>query len=85
MLEEKFLCESEKNCDKSWCEVTEMAVYDTSPEINGNGTFFFTECRHKMYSVKDDMAYHGCLCPGCLTKGKQTILYKNRIKRSNDK
>ena len=61
------------------------AIYDTSPEINGNGTFFFTECRHKMYSVKDDMAYHGCLCPGCLTKGKQTILYKNRIKRSNDK
>lgn len=44
------------------------AVYDTSPEINGNGTFFFTECGHKMYSVKDDMAYHGCLCPGCLTK-----------------
>ena len=61
------------------------AIYDTSPEINGNGTFFFTECGHKMYSVKDDMAYHGCLCPGCLTKGKQTILYKNRIKRSNDK
>lgn len=36
------------------------AIYDTSPEINGNGTFFFTECGHKMYSVKDDMAYHGC-------------------------
>ena len=52
------------------------AVYNTSPEINGNGTFFFTECGHKMYSIKDDMAYHGCLCPSCLTKGKQTILYK---------
>lgn len=52
------------------------ATYIAIPENNGNGTFFITECGHKMYSIKDDMAYHGCLCLGCLNKGKQTILYK---------
>lgn len=51
------------------------ATYHTTPEAHGNGTFFFTSCGHKMYSVRNDMAYHGCLCPGCLFKGKYTTLY----------
>ena len=51
------------------------ALYHTTPEIHGKGTFFFTSCGHQMYSVRNEMAYHGCLCPGCLYKGKQTTLY----------
>ncbi len=43
-----------------------IATYQTTPEKNGNDNFFFTDCGHNMYSVKDKMAYHGCLCPGCL-------------------
>lgn len=60
-----------------------IATYQVIPEKNGNGTFFFTDCRHRMYSIKDDMAYHGCLCPGCLYKGKQTTLYIRGSKEAN--
>ena len=28
-----------------------------------------------MYSIRDNMAYQGCLCPGCSNKGIQEILY----------
>lgn len=28
-----------------------------------------------MYSIRDNMAYHGCLCLGSLYKEIQTILY----------
>ena len=60
-------------------------TYQTTPEIHGNGTFFFTDCGHRMYSaVKDEMAYHGCLCPGCLSKGKQSSLYIRGSKEANE-
>lgn len=39
-----------------------IATYQARPEIHGNGTFFFTDCGHNMYSIKDNMTYHGCLC-----------------------
>lgn len=52
-----------------------IATYQTTPEKHDDGTFFFTDCGHNMYSIRDNMAYHGCLCPGCLCKGIQTILY----------
>ena len=42
---------------------------------NGKGTFYFTDCSHEMYSVKEPEAYHGRLCPGCLYKHVVTILY----------
>lgn len=62
----------------------EIVTYQTTPELHGNGTFFFTDCGHKMYSVKDNMAYHGCLCSGCLYNGKKTILYIRGSKEANE-
>ena len=38
----------------------------------------------KILDVKDDMAYHGCLCPACFSKGIQTILYIRDSKESNE-
>ena len=61
-----------------------IATYQTTEEKHGNGTFFFTDCGHNMYSVRDDMAYHGCLCPACFSKGIQTILYIRGSKESNE-
>lgn len=46
-----------------------IATYQTTPEKHGDGIFFFTDCGHNMYSIRDNMAYHGCLCPGCFWKG----------------
>ena len=57
-----------------------IATYQTTPEKHGNGTFFFTNCGHNMYSIRDNMSYHGCLCPGCLWKGIQTTLHKGNEK-----
>lgn len=62
----------------------EIATYQTIPENHGNGTFFFTDCGHKMYSVRNHMAYHGCLCPGCLLKGKRVTLYIRGSKEANE-
>lgn len=61
-----------------------IATYQTTEEKHGSGTFFFTDCGHNMYSVRDDMAYHGCLCPACFSKGIQTILYIRGSKESNE-
>ena len=36
-----------------------------------------------MYSVRDDMAYHGCLCPGCMCNGIQRTLYIRGSKEAN--
>lgn len=36
-----------------------------------------------MYSTRDNMAYHGCLCPGCLYKGIQTTLYIRGSEEAN--
>ena len=52
-----------------------IATYQAVPSRNGFGTFFYTNCGHQMFSVKDDMAYHGCLCPGCSSNRKETVLY----------
>ena len=59
------------------------ATYQATPEKHGNGTFFFADCGHSMYSVKDDMAYHRCLCPGCMCNGIQTTLYIRGSKEAN--
>lgn len=65
--------------------LTNIETYQATPEKNGNGTFFFTDCGNRMYSVSNDvMAYQGCLCPGCLYKGKQTTLYMRGSKEAND-
>ena len=61
-----------------------IATYQATPEKHGNGTFFFTDCGHNMYSVRDDMAYHRCLCPACFSKGTQTILYIRGSKEANE-
>ena len=58
-------------------------TYQTTPEVSGNGTYFFTDCGHRMYSVRDKMAYHGCLCPACFCKGKMTTLYIRGSKEAN--
>ena len=34
----------------------EFATYQTTSEENGNGTYFFTDCGHWMYSIRDKMA-----------------------------
>lgn len=62
----------------------EIATYQVTPEKHSEGFFFFTDCGHKMYSIKDKMDYHGCLCPGCLSNGKQTILYIRGSKEANE-
>ena len=62
----------------------EMETYQATPEKHGNGTYFFTDCGNRMYSVKDDMAYHGCLCPSCLSKGIQRTLYIRGSKEANE-
>lgn len=60
-----------------------IATYQTIPEKHGSGTFFFTDCGHNMYSVRDNMAYHDCLCPGCLYKGIYTTLYIRDSEEAN--
>ena len=60
-----------------------IATYQTTPEKHGNGYFFFTDCGHNMYSVRDDMAYHGCLCPACFSKGIQRTLYIRGSEEAN--
>lgn len=63
----------------------EIETYQVTKNKNGDGTFFFTDCGNQMYSVKnDDMAYHGCFCPKCLSKGKQVILYIRGSKEANE-
>ena len=61
----------------------EVATYRVLPEENGNGTFFFTDCGHKMYSIKSETAYHGRLCPGCLYHGVVRTLYIRGSKEAN--
>ena len=31
-----------------------IATYQTAPEVNRNGTFFFTDCGHKMFSINNN-------------------------------
>ena len=57
---------------------------ECNPEENGNGTYYFTDCGHWMYSIRGKMAYQGCLCHGCLYNGKQTTLYIRGSKEANE-
>lgn len=40
-------------------------TYDYREAVGGLGTFFYTDCGNRMYSVRGPLAYHGCLCPKC--------------------
>lgn len=60
-----------------------IATYQTTPEKHGEGTFFFTDCGHSMYSIRDNMTYHGCLCPDCFYKGIYTTLYIRGSEEAN--
>ena len=33
----------------------EFATYQTTPEENGNGTYFYTDCGHWLYSIRGKM------------------------------
>lgn len=35
------------------------ATYQVTPEKHGRGVFIYTSCGHQMYSIRDEMAYHG--------------------------
>lgn len=35
------------------------ATYQVIPEKHGRGVFIYTSCGHQMYSIRDEMAYHG--------------------------
>ena len=61
-----------------------IATYQATPEKHGEGTFFFFFFGHNMNSVRDDMAYHGCLCPGCMFNGIQRTLYIRGSKEANE-
>ena len=61
-----------------------IATYQTTSEAHGNGIYFFTDCGHRMYSVRDKMAYHGCLCPACINNGKMVTLYIRGSKEANE-
>ena len=43
----------------------EFETYRYREAVNGLGTFYYTDCGNRMYSVRDPMAYHGKLCPKC--------------------
>lgn len=63
----------------------QIETYQTTPEKNGKGTFFFTDCGNRMYYIGNDpMKYHGCLCPACFYKGKQVTLYIRGSKEANE-
>ena len=63
---------------------TNIATYQTTPAIHDRGTFFFTDCGHRMYSVNDEMTYHNCYCPGCFSNGIRTVLYIRGSEESNE-
>lgn len=48
-------------------ETCNVETYQVAPAANDDngGTFFFTDCGNRMYSVRNEMAYHGCICPKC--------------------
>lgn len=62
----------------------EIETYRVSSSSNGYGTFFFTDCGNRMFSVKGEMAYHGILCPKCFQEGKQVTLYIRGSKEANE-
>lgn len=46
--------------------MTTSETYRCTAEAHGRGTFFFTDCGNRMYSVNNDWNfYHGKLCPKC--------------------
>lgn len=59
-------------------------TYQTTPSKDGNGTFFFTDCGHRMYSVNNEMAYHKCLCPACFMNNIMTTLYARGSEEANE-
>ena len=60
------------------------AIYQPVESVNGKGTFFYTGCCGKtLYSVKDETAYHGKLCPCCLRKHIYTTLYMEGTEEAN--
>lgn len=66
--------------------IKEKATYQISPATSGEGMFFFTDCcDNRMYSIRnDEMLYHGCLCPKCMWKGKDVILYLRGTPEANE-
>lgn len=62
----------------------EIETYQVTSEKNGNGTYFFTDCGNRMYSIKGGIAYHRYLCPACLCRGKQVVLYLRGTKEANE-
>ena len=51
-------------------------TYRCTPELHGNGMFYFTDCGNVMYYVDNDpMRWHGRSCPKCFMKGKIVTLY----------
>lgn len=64
--------------------ILEIETYRVTLEKNGQGTYFFTDCGNRMYSINNEMAYHGKLCPSCLCKGKRVTLYIRGSKESNE-
>jgi hypothetical protein len=60
--------------------IKDIETYQTTPSVDGQGTFFFTDCGNRMYSVRNDLeTYHGCICPKC---GK--TLYIRGSKEANE-
>lgn len=43
----------------------EYETYQATPSKNRKGTFYFTDCGNRMYSVKGYEGYHNCICPKC--------------------
>lgn len=43
----------------------EQERYQATPEKQGRGTYYFTDCGNVMYLINNDMFYHGKQCPKC--------------------
>ena len=59
----------------------EFETYRVSPSTGKEGgTFYFTDCGNRMYSLRGEMAYHRKICPKC---GR--ILFMRGVEDGTDK
>lgn len=40
-------------------------TYRTTQSKDGKGTFYYTDCGNRMYSINDEFSYDKKLCPKC--------------------
>lgn len=64
--------------------VEKAETYTVREAKYGNGTFYYTDCGNRMYSIRGKLAYHRKLCPKCFMKGKYVTLYARGSKEARE-